>query len=409
MSSRSTATANLDHLPAEILERIIFSITDLRSIYHLVVASPAASRVFASSEVGPKALDYVFSGTMSPHVVELIRLVSLIRTSTQRHPPASSLQDFVRKYTNCQGGSAPSVTSAAPNLASSLRGQHPQLFRGILLTARRICCLAWACLEYYRSRWSSVTPAHLECPFAWGAGREKPWRQNPSGKPYELQPIGPSCWMEEQRVMRGFWRLQLLFDVKVAASDGRLDCTLEDSQREITPDALFEGWTWQREEFLTVADFVERVQGGPVFSPDLRRLPAPPPGYDSAEKWQDPVLLGVIDPRWSQEELSKHQPPCWTFYVVRLLKNPYSPVRGVPFWPYRQLGLAIWEEEKLEALELSYKPYASRGGKRPTSSGDQVFTWRSLLSPELIAKLQMDMEEDCQKNGFSLNRGNPDM
>ncbi|KAF9871948.1 hypothetical protein CkaCkLH20_10580 [Colletotrichum karsti] len=409
MASRSTAKANLDHLPTEILERIIFSITDLRSIYHLVVASPAASRVFESSEVGPKALDHVLTGSMSPHVVELVRLVGLIRTATPERPPTSSLSDFVEKYTKCQDGSASSIASAAPNLASSLRGQSPQLVRGMLLTARRICCLAWACLEYYRSRWSSVTPAHLEGPFAWGAGREKPWRQNPPGKTYELQPIGPSCWMEEQRVMRGFWRLQLLFDLNIAASEGRLGWTSENGQGEITSDVLFEGWTWQKEEFLTVVDFVEHVQGGPILSQGSRRLPAPPSDYDSAKEWQDPVSPGVEDPRWSREEESKLQPPCWTFYVVRLLKNPYSPVRGVPFWPYRQLGLAIWEQDKLEALELSYTPYASKGGKQSPSSGDQVFTWRSLLSPELIAELQMAMEEDCQKNGFRFNRGNPDM
>ncbi|KAK1675013.1 hypothetical protein BDP55DRAFT_553319, partial [Colletotrichum godetiae] len=273
--------------------------------------------------------------------------------------------------------------------------------RGILLTARRICCLTWACLEYYRSQWSSVTPAHLESPFRWGAGYEKPWRQNPRGTLYQPQPIGPACWMEEQRVMRGFWRLQLLFEVNIALSEGRLDWTLKDSQREITPDVLFQGWTWQREEFLTVVDFVDYIQGGLILSSDSQCLPVPPKGYGSAEKWPDPVFPGVIDPRWLREEISRLQPPSWMFYMAHIVRNPLSPIRGVPFWPYRQLGVTIWEEDKLEALEiLSYKPHASKARSGPTSTSDRIFTWRSLLSPELIAKLQMDMEEDFQTNGF---------
>ncbi|CCF41918.1 hypothetical protein CH063_02711 [Colletotrichum higginsianum] len=409
MASRSAT--NLDHLPTEILEQILFSITDLRSIYHLVTASPTASRVFESSEVGPKALDHALAASMSPHVVELVRRVGLVRTVTPENSLASSLRDFAERYTQCQGGKDSSLNLAAPSLARSLRGQPPQLVRGILLTARRICCLAWACLEHYRGQWSSVTPAHLERGFAWGAGGEKPWRQvPPPGKPYKLQPVGPPCWMEEQRVMRGFWRLQLLIDLKLAVSEGRVDWALEDSQREMSPEILFAGWTWQKEEFLTVVDFVDRVQGGPVLTQGSQRLQAPPPGCKSAKKWQDPALPGVVDPRWSREEISKGRPPCWTFYIVRLLRNPFSPIRGVPFWPYRQLGLVIWDEDKLEALELSYKPYASRGSKLPTSSSDQVFTWRSLLSQELIAELQRNMEENFQKNGFRfMPSDNPDM
>ncbi|EXF81946.1 hypothetical protein CFIO01_02654 [Colletotrichum fioriniae PJ7] len=399
MTPRLSVTVDLDCLPAEVFEQIILSITDLRSIYNLVVASPAASRVFVSSQVGPEALDSIFSGSMSPDVVALICLVSLARTATSDHAPASSLQDFVEMYTKCLGrsdSSRPSVAMAL-DLATSLRGQSPQLVRGILLTARRICCLTWACLEHYRNQWSLVSPAHLESPFRYGTGYEKPWRQNPRGKLYKPKPIGPACWMEEQRIMRGFWRLQLLFELNLAISEKRLNWSLEDSNRHVATDILFQGWTWQREEFLTVVDFVDHVQGSPVLSSDSRRLPAPPKSYDCAEKWQDPALPGVIDSRWSREEISRLQPPTWTFYITRLVKNAFSPIRGVPFWPYRRLGLAIWEEEKLEALEIciSYnEPGDSRRGDRPTSMCDQVFTWRSLLSPELIAKLQTDMEVD---------------
>ncbi|KAJ3954088.1 hypothetical protein N0V92_009426 [Colletotrichum tropicale] len=205
----------MEGLPVEILEQILFSITDLRSLYHLVVALSAASRVFGSAKAGPKALDHVLGESMAPEVITLVSLVSLVRTASLEHPPAP--------------------------LAYLLRGQSPQLVRGVLLTARRICCLTWACLEYYRSQWKSVTPCHLENgPFAWGA-REKAWRQNPQGRPYTPQPLSPPCWMEEQRVMRGFWRLQLLLDLKLAISEDRLDWALKGSHEGVSPDVLFAG------------------------------------------------------------------------------------------------------------------------------------------------------------------------
>ncbi|KAF4848015.1 hypothetical protein CGCSCA4_v005293 [Colletotrichum siamense] len=399
----------MEDLPVEILEQILFSITDLRSLYHLVVASPAASRVFGSAEAGPKALDHVFGESMAPEVITLVSLVSLIRTASLEYPPAPSVQDFVEKYTQCHKDRDPSLISAAPSLAHLLRGQPPHLIRGVLLTARRICCLTWACLEYYRSQWASVTPCHLENgPFAWGA-RDKAWRENPQGRPYTPQPLSPPCWMEEQRVMRGFWRLQLLLDLKLATSADRLDWALKNSDEGLSPDVLFAGWTWQKEEFLTVVDFVDHIQGGSILSQRSRSLPAPSQTYASSRSWQDPAYPGVVDPRWPREVLSKDQPPCWMIYIVKLLKHPYSPIRGVPFWPYRQLGLAIWQQDKLEALELSFTSYASRGIGRPTSRGDIVFTWRSLLSQDLIAELQASMEADFQQNGFLLNRSNPNM
>ncbi|KAF6810926.1 hypothetical protein CPLU01_15206 [Colletotrichum plurivorum] len=398
---------NLDHLPTEVLERIFFSIADLRSIYHLVTASPTASSVFESSEAGPKILHHVLGQSMSPHVVDLVRLVGLVRISTPGCPPAPSLEAFVERYTRCRDDRG-SRFVPAPSLSHTLRDQPPHLVRGVLLTARRICCLTWACLDFYRDSWSSVTPSHVDVAFGWGAGYQKPWRQEvPPGKPYNPQPLGPPCWMEEQRVMRGFWRLQLLIDLKRAASEKRLDWALEEVQLEISPEILFAPWTWQEEEFLTVVDFIDHFHGGSILTVRCHCLTAPPANYASASEWQDPAVPGVIDRRWSREEISKGRPPCWGFYWVNLRHTPFSPIRGCPFWPYRQLGLAIWEGDKLEALELA--PRAFTLPRKPSSWGNPVFTWRSLLSQQLIAQLVSDMEEGFQKNGFSFGQRNPDM
>lgn len=407
----SQAVPNLDHLPTEVLERIFFFIEDLRSIYHLITASPTASRVFESSEWGPKILDRVLSLSMSPDVVGLIRLVGLVRTATPRHPPAPSLEDFVALYTCCGGEMGWRLIPVTLSLANTLRGQAPHLVRGVLLTARRICCLTWACLEYYREICSSVTPSHLDVPFAWGTWAEKPWRQEvPPGKPYKPQPLGPSCWVEEQRVMRGFWRLQLLVDLRLAASDGRLDWNLGEGQSKLSPEDLYAPWTWQEEEFLTVVDFLDHFQDGAHILAQhcCHSLPGPPPHYASASRWQDPPVPGVLEPMFSREETSKLRPSCWGFYNVTLRGVQRSPIRGCPFWPYRKLGMAIWDKEKLEALEMPVT--RSRSPERPwVSTAYQVFTWRSLLSQDLIDKLTTQMEEDFQKKGVSLNRSNPDM
>ncbi|KAF6806175.1 hypothetical protein CMUS01_14436 [Colletotrichum musicola] len=408
MASQPVPNLDLDHLPIEVLEQIFFDIADLRSIYHLVVASPTASRVFESWEVGPKILDHVLALSVSPNVVDLIRLVSLVRIATPGHPPATSLEAFVEKYTRCRDD-RDSKLPAAPSLADTLHDQPPRLIRSVLLTVRRISCLTWACLEYYRAKGSSAIPSHeVGRPLGSdGYINRKPWRQEYfPGKPYKPQPLGMPCWMEEQRVMRGFWRLQLVLELKRATSEERLDWALEDGKMEVSPETLFARWTWQEEEFLTVVDFIDDFQGRSILTKHCHGLPPPPAHYASASNWQYPPAPGIIDNRSSREEKSKIPPPCWSFYWIRLRGMTTSPIRGCPFWPYRKLGLAIWERDKLEALELLPLTTATRN----KGWGDPVFTWRSLLSQELIDQLVRDMEEDFQKNGFVYGgRGNPDM
>ncbi|KAL0936354.1 uncharacterized protein CTRU02_208569 [Colletotrichum truncatum] len=399
-----------ENLPTEILEQIILYITDPGSIYHLLVASPAASRVFNVSEAGPKALDNALAETMAPQVCRFIRLVGLIRTATSEKPLAESLRAFAEQYTQRLEGTH---LGPVPPLPRSFCGEHRHATRSLLSTVRHIIFLASDCLEHYRRRCLSIKPSHLKSRFVWGSGYAKPWREKPLGEPYKPQDIGPPCWVEEQRVMRGFWRLQLLNEMRTAASEGRLRWAVEDDQKEISADTLFLGWNRPRqpkkEEFLTVVDFVNHTQSGPINADYPLCLPPSPRGHNAVGKWPALALYQQVDSLWERDTLLDLNPAGFGFYM-RLWGSHFSPIRGVPFRPYRELGFAIWETDKLTKLKLWWPHEASRDGKtRPLDKNDQIFAWRSLLSQELLAELVEKMDEEYRRTGRWLPQDNPDM
>lgn len=44
------------------------------------------------------------------------------------------------------------------------------------------------------------------------------WQQKPEEKPFPVQDIGAPTWIEEQRVLRAFWRVQLFHDLKTVVN-----------------------------------------------------------------------------------------------------------------------------------------------------------------------------------------------
>lgn len=77
--------------------------------------------------------------------------------------------------------------------------------------------------------------------------------------------MGPASHVEEQVVLRAFWKLQLFPDLRWAAREGRLTAwASEDVQRlsDITPEEFFGAMRLRRfEEIMTVAEFLEDVTG----------------------------------------------------------------------------------------------------------------------------------------------------
>ncbi|KAK2020523.1 hypothetical protein LX32DRAFT_669148 [Colletotrichum zoysiae] len=394
---------SLDMLPREILILILAELPDVRALYQLIRASPAACRLYTA--VGAEVLERVLARSVPPQIHELIRLAVAVSTSTPTSPIAPSFAAFLDRHIRPAADDHDYFPSSPP--LGQVCGGEKEL-RRVLLVARRIACLTPICIAGYRERCLSITPSHrTECGGGSSQGAaSKPWKERFEGTPYRPQDVGPPTWIEEQRVVRGLWRLQVFHELKTALSEDRTGWPEEDRQRaaDVTPEDLFDGWRQQLEELLTVVDFVrERMtkpgEGFAIRDRDMR-LPNPPAGDDddAAPSW--PVLRQppLVDawPGWARR--LNAPAAAWAFFS-HLHTNPRSPIRGVEFWPFRRLGLAIWGREKLAKLELT-NPAGLAASKGPLRSRKDVeFTWRSLLPGEYLVRLEQGLEEDWQNAG----------
>ncbi|EFQ31464.1 hypothetical protein CGRA01v4_11055 [Colletotrichum graminicola] len=393
-------TVSLDVLPKEILILILAELPDVRALYQLIRASPAACRLYTA--VGAEVLERVLARSVPAQIHQLIRLVGVIRTSTLSSPIAPSFQAFLGQYIR-PAADDKEYFPLSPPLSQICSGEKELgAVRKLLLIVRRIACLTSLCIASYRERCLSITPSHKTEREGSSYGiASKPWEERSDGTPYRPRDVGPPAWIEEQRVVRGLWRLQVFHELKTALSEDGTGWSERDKREaaDMTLEDLFNGWGPQLEEVLTVVDFVREytikpeerlaVQGCDV------RLPDPQTDNGSAPSW--PVLCQAppMDawPGWTRR--LNAPPTAWAFFV-HLRTNPRSPIRGVEFWPFRKLGLAIWGREKLAKLELT-NPAGVAGSKGPLGSREDVeFTWRSLLPNDYLVRLEQRLEEDWQ-------------
>lgn len=399
-SDAAQAPASFDDLPREVQLRILADIPDLRSLYNLIRASPAASRLF--THVGAEVLEPILARSVAPQLHQLTRMVGALRTATSGAPLAASLEAFLDRFIRRGGRDSANYGPPAPRLTESY-GRRPAVgdsladIRGVLLLARRIACLAQSCTELYRERCKALSPAHLRKPPTF-AKFETFWNREYDEQPYTPRDMGPTTWIEEQRAMCGFWRVQLLCELKRAAADDRTGWSAEENQQILgmIPEDQFADWRLTREEYLTVVDF---LRGRPVDA-------AGPPG--TAEP-----LLSLPSPRrgsaWpvSSEAPPNEAPYTWaamlsgpargsTFWVA-LHTFLASPIRGVDFWPYRRLGFALWDQEKLITLELCFsKSSPARAPGSPSRITNQFFAWRSILPKPCLNEVNRRSQKDWE-------------
>lgn len=105
---------------------------------------------------------------------------------------------------------------------------------GLFATNRRVQRLAFGCLEYYLDRFRSLRPSNLA---EFSVDKEShgqfaerefevmgPWREKLANTLYQypIHDVGPPSWVEQQRVLRAFWRTQLSRDLNAAVDASRI-------------------------------------------------------------------------------------------------------------------------------------------------------------------------------------------
>lgn len=400
----SAFTCQLESLPPEILLQVAKWLPDLASLHAFALAAPTVYRLLHRH--GGDVLEDITSNTFftTPHTRDLIRLIVLARASAL---PAWTVDGFTQQFLRptMMLESSPGGTNVPPVPA--------ELPLSILGTAKRVHNWVQLCLAHHLRRLRVAQP-RLRRPadpgfnYTHGFGPDDAmvpgWRRRCAGVPYDTPIMGPACWVEEQVVVRALWRLQLFYDLKWAAREGRFGAwPAEDMQRlsYISLEELFSPphpLLAQYQELLTITEFLQDMTGQASVTaiPAVSELTSTCPLQgipETDEYWIHSPLLG-----------SRYEPPGLRarphvdLTLTSVINADESPIRGAPTRIFRRLGFAIWSDSRLALLGLENEPRrraTSRAPSRPFA--DYWFQWRSLLTQEELCSVEEDLEKRDQE------------
>ncbi|KAI8721475.1 hypothetical protein NCS52_00595200 [Fusarium sp. LHS14.1] len=445
-SAQNTA-ASLELLPPEILLPIVTSISGLDTLWGLLRASPQVWRLFHSHALA--ITEGILSGPNSilpPKVKELIRGVILVRSEALPFRDLAEFQvQFLRGVIPFFQPNDATFVALGPELLSETT-VPVSVLRSIVATAHQISALSQACLASYlrRLRDPSFRPLHAFDPkpyYTLGYGPNDDWvaawdRQF-VGTPAKVVDAGQPTWVEEMRVLRAMWIIQLVGEVHRLAHYKR--------------DTM--GWPIHDVEMLShmdPADLVDRPDGPPNKAEEVRsamhylatlgdatidvyhRLPQPP-SYSASTRWitalpkrkeviwnvwgyrrngeTHPLRNGSPIPeggtpikrpmlnehyQWGQTEEALRRESCGIsiFRSLTIGAANDSPIPGVKFDSFRPLGVAFWDQWRMHLLGLTF---GIAGTNHPPEF--YFFAWESILPPDEVASLKAEL----RKQGHTLH------
>ncbi|KAF5661408.1 hypothetical protein FHETE_8470 [Fusarium heterosporum] len=437
-------------LPPELLAPILSKLPDLRSLFNAFIASPHIFR-FLSGPLGGEVLDNILESsaqnlTATPWIPHIIRLVVLIRYYSPMNQPASDLASFITKFImpttfeNADGQHTPDLQSRPPDcmprikLSPVTQGPHSVAPRDMIFLADRINSLSMECFDFFHKRIKAASPQHLtDKRYHLGT---LPWTRRPDGRKwgqsYNIDAGGKASWYEKQRIILGFWCLQLCYELSNAALDGRLKWPALDVKMirdmgsgETCLSGLRESRIWIAQEPLWSALlYVRHVEGVLDESPCVgdtdivnsglsvflstgfeplrsRHYELPPPrqknkGIGRSIDNLHPPSFSCIDPNYTftyhcHKALFGCQGLRWAGPLLCPRESPRLS-EGLLFRPFRRLGFGIWDDERLVQMEMLDDPENKRPRRFHVWCQDQIFTWTSLLSPEEKEELRVYQE-----------------
>ncbi|KAF6790746.1 hypothetical protein CSOJ01_14479 [Colletotrichum sojae] len=370
------ATSQFESLPTEVLIQILASILDIHCLWTLLTASPASYRVFNrySDEIfWPSISD----GVLPTQTQELVRFLLHLRAGAFQK---TRLGDVTRKIKDreagivlgtCKGGVLGyDFPTMDPSKEPSL-----EVMRAIIAVAGRIRCLSGACIDYYIERVTSVR----------AEGR--------AGESLSFEIVTPPSWVEEQRVIRAFWRIQLIHELKLAAREDRILRSAAAAEEEDGLDAgsfydsSISNLKAAHHEVMTAIEFLRDSPALADWKHNSDQLP-PPTG---PARYSPPSTLRMPSSS-ALRQSSLVMPTDGLWIVDSMSRGAHSPIKYAGFEPYRALGFAIWDRQSLADMGLASPP----GHGRVTGLGSYFSCWLRLLSPSDLV-----LAEECMREAES--------
>ncbi|KAK7955660.1 uncharacterized protein PG986_004882 [Apiospora aurea] len=417
-----------ERLPTEILVNILLRLDDLASLDCLLHASPVAYRIF--DEFAVKVAETILHNgygaarkglhTKEPTTIGIavafvpmqIHLIAMIRSGTL---PLNSLSDFVGRVIipyqigmdvvslglfQPESRAMPTVPFVPPPLAEDT---PPAIVRGLVSTARHLTSLSIDCLKFYRARFGRMKPCHPTVsakqfesmpPETRKDLHMEPWHDQPRGRRVPVHDIGSPTWLEEQLVIRAFWCLQTIVDIRKAATASSSRLVGEGWLRE----DLKQLRDWKRHNVYSLEKLLRTLLGRATVCRTLassiqyRQMMAIMHYLEAAHQrsWPDPHLTGQQRlevkrdwpaPRRRRRDLERLGRPSKAHHLYDFLQsNSYTSLGSLA--PYNALGFAVWSDERMGAASLVSSRAMSGGGLDEFRRYRFTYAWLSVLGAD---------------------------
>ncbi|KAJ4022764.1 hypothetical protein NW752_000031 [Fusarium irregulare] len=431
---------SLESLPPEILLAVITSLPGLDSLWNLLQASPHAWRLFEDGSTSLLIIEGIISGRRSIiplKVRDLIRAVILVRYGVL---PFEGLKQFrtqlMKAMIPCLTPDDTRVKNLGPMSLSYT--PSPTVLRSIVATAYHITALSQSylasCLE--RLRGPSFQPLHAHNPTPHythdykDTGEWIPaWDREFAGKPLPVTHMGQPTWVEEMRVVRVMWIVQLVREMQLLATNKTgivwskddialllgmdpVDLILDRDSPLPDTELIKSAMDYLATLKTRQPDAFYRFPPAPAPSVNNRWITASPNhnemfmqvrGYRLNGKFQwlgnglqvpegaTPVELPSFtgEKKWEQTAKAFDFGPYGVNFWQRLrdyLRSGTSPLPGVSFKSFRPLGLAFWDRKRLWLLGLA-------NDMQYTSEELYFFVWEGILPPEEVDGIKVRARE----------------
>lgn len=176
----------------------------------------------------------------------------------------------------------------------------------------------------------------------------------PAGQPYLPGRCGPPSFIEEQRVHRALWRLELFRSfLQITETDQTLRRTAHDYYlRGGPPSSGGKPAKWQLDELECVQSFIDSLQASEppfnIVSSAQERGPTVP---------QRPPVRNELSRLWMRSDLYvERRSPAASYFCMVLRTLHYSPLFGSSFKPFQYLGFSVWDRKRMVWLGLLHPP-----------------------------------------------------
>ena len=362
-------------------------IPTLPSLYNLTKASGAAAEMFEELPAE------IVGAVIIPFPEELQRVIRAV---------ALTLSDGCADPDSSLKVSSPSIESALVSLkiATTMKDPIPRdlplsSVKMLVECACHIYQLAAAFLECHTKRLNAIQPQHLNDP-GHRFVRDHIFENYPKGRAYSPSISGSPSWVEEYRVVRALWLLQLyrILETKHEPHKG------ENSRVEAEDYGFCEIWrprlkNWELDNMECIQDWLSEMHVSlystteTVYTSSLQLSLEEADGKSILEH----APTDKISNTWQQDFDASQQPGlAFHFFHTFGMRSPSSVLRKSEWKTFRRLGFGIWDLKRMAVMELLAVPrevpepdgtkYRTEPG-RMVSVRDVCFTWKSIENQKI--------------------------